>query len=157
MGIILVVGIFLHPDTFVICFILILWMIVCLSFPLNLFPTIGTAQNGLRIYRPWRTYKTIPWKNITAVRIPSLPFFPFFGNRLSKKRGLLIKGKNIGVLNLFYGFMYDKGGEIILIHPQIERRSELLNNLKMYCPNALSNPNVGNQKTQRTTQGESAG
>lgn len=135
-GLILIIGIVYEPDSFICLSIMLVMILIILYGNINLYPTLGIAESHLRVYSLWGSYKQIPWENIIEIRPPTLPWFPSF-YRHKSLRGLIIKVKNIGLINRFYGLVYDNGGQIILISPWIPHYHEFIDDLHKHCPQAF--------------------
>lgn len=131
-----VAAILYAPDMAVCLGVMIAGTILPLLPASNLYPSIGVAHDHLDVYTIWGTRKSIPWSEVTEVRPARLFVFPAYF-RAAKRRPLIVKARNIGLLYRFNGVVYDGGGQGFFIHPGIRDRAELLSILREKCPTAF--------------------
>jgi hypothetical protein len=105
----------------------------------NLFPAVVIGKEHMRIYTVWGTQRILGWEDITEIRNPALPLFPKPFRKGLRRAIAIQSSRNIGLVYLLYGFMYDRGKPIVLLDPG-QHRGEILSLLREYCPHAFPRP-----------------
>jgi hypothetical protein len=100
-----------------------------------LYPNITTTEQELRVYKPWGSYRAIPWGDVTEIRPPRRPAWMFFAYSGSYA---IIKANNLPFIYAVLAFLFDNGGRGFYIFRFQQGYANLIDEFRERCPWALA-------------------